>query len=388
MSRPLGLYIHFPYCLRLCPYCDFAVSVHPTPPEARYAKAVLSELDLRLQSGVPKRPLQSVYFGGGTPSLWDPRFISEVLEGIASRMVLEPGLEVTLEANPERLDVERLRGFRAAGIGRLSLGIQSFDDAILHALGRMHRGPQAEAAFAAARTAGFENVTLDLIYGVQGQTLEQVKADARRAVALEPEHLSAYGLTLDSEVLAHETLLSRRRREGKLVLPPDEVVNEMADALADTCEAVGLKQYEISNFARPGRESRHNLLYWHGDDSLALGCGAVGFLRTGVDTGARYSNLRDASAYLEAVERGELPEAERERLDAQELWEERMMTGLRLTDGVELAAIRADLGQPPVDQSVELNRMEAEGWLQQKEGRVALTRRGRHLHSSISARLA
>jgi oxygen-independent coproporphyrinogen-3 oxidase len=387
-----GLYLHFPYCLAKCPYCDFAVAVARVVPEERYAAAVLAELDLRLQASpeLRGRTLESVFLGGGTPSLWHPRYVARVLEGLNSRLPFARGLEVSLEANPSVADVERYAGYRAAGVNRLSLGVQSFQPETLRALGRDHDAAQAEGAFRAARAARFESVSLDFIYGVHGQSLAQVRADAERAAALEPEHLSTYALTVEREQLAEDTPLAKQLARGQLQLPPDEVVVDMAKAVREAYEARGLARYEISNHARPGHSSRHNALYWTGGEYLALGVGATGMLHQPASrglAGERYLNLRSPEAYLKAVEAGRLPEASREPLGARELFEERFAMGLRLRSGVDWEALFRTYGEDPAPKRAEVARLVAHGLATLQGPRLTLTDAGADVHSAVCARL-
>ena len=388
-----GLYVHFPYCLAKCPYCDFAVAVVREVPEERYARAVLAELDARLaaEPSLRARPLESIFLGGGTPSLWHPRHVAHVLEGVAARLKVAPGAEVSLEANPSVADAERFAGYRAAGVNRLSLGVQSFQAETLRALGREHSGPEAVRAFELARRAGFPVVSMDFIYGVHGQSRAQVEADARQAVALQPEHLSTYALTVEREVLAVATPLSRQLDEGVLVLPPDEEVVDMAQALRDVYAAHGLVRYEISNHARPGLGSRHNALYWTGGEYLALGVGATGMLLTsGVGerpTGYRYVNPRGSDAWMRAVEAGGPLDASREALGPQELFEERLAMGLRLRSGVDWEAVCTRHGMDPEPRRAEVARLVRHGLARLDGPRLVLTDAGADVHSAICARL-
>ena len=381
-----GLYVHFPYCLRRCPYCDFTIAIARSIPGGRYADAVLAELRLRLDErpAWAQRPLDSVYLGGGTPSLWEPREVGRVLEGIAAVLPLAADAEVSLEANPEVADTARLAGYRAAGVNRLSLGIQSFEPAVLATLGRAHSPADAEGAFGAARAAGFENLSVDLIHGVPGQSLSGAVEDARQAAALGPEHVSSYVLTVEREHLGAETVFSRRLRQGRLALPDDAAVVEMVDAVGEVLARAGLERYEISSHAVPGRHSRHNALYWTGGESLALGAGAVGFHRQGTNA-VRITNLRSTPRWLEAVESGRLPDEDRETLDAAALYEERLLLGLRLRSGLDLGALWAEHGVAP--RAGELQTLIRDGFLEQAGQRVRLTARGAHLHQEVSARL-
>lgn len=382
-----GLYLHFPYCLAKCPYCDFAVAVARQVPEERYAHAVLAELEARLAAtpSLRERPLESIFLGGGTPSLWHPRWVAHVLEGIAARMKVVPGAEVSLEANPEAADAERFAGFQAAGVNRLSLGVQSFQPETLKALGRAHDAAGVEAAFRAARRARFTVVSMDFIYGAHGQTRAQVEADARQAVALEPEHLSTYALTLEREELAEDTPLAKRLARGEVALPPDEEVVGMAATVREVYGAHGLLRYEISNHARAGYSSRHNTLYWTGGEYLALGVGATGMLHA--PSPHRYVNLRSTEAYLRAVEQGALPEASREPLSPEDLFAERLSMGLRLRSGVDWEALCQAYGQEVQPRRTEVARLVKHGLAELREQRLVLTDAGADLHSAICAKL-
>lgn len=382
----VGLYVHFPYCLRRCPYCDFTIAVARRVPGARYADAVLAELRLRLEQrpAWAERPLDSVYLGGGTPSLWDPQDVARVLEGIREALPVSPGAEISLEANPEVADAARLAGYRAAGVNRLSLGIQSFDAGVLATLGRSHSPLEAENAFHAARAAGFENVSVDLILGVPGQSLGQSLDDVRRTVALGPEHVSSYVLTVEREHLGAETLFSRRLRQGRLALPDDGAVVEMMDAVEEVLGGAGLARYEISSHALPGRHSRHNALYWTGGESLAVGAGAVGFHASGTG-GVRTTNLRSTPRWLESVEAGRLPDEDREILDAVALYEERLLLGLRLRSGLDLFALWARSGVTP--RRTELEALIRDGFIEPVDRRFRLTARGAHVHQELTTRL-
>src|SRR5512144_1711142 len=312
MARPFGVYLHFPWCTHRCPYCDFAVTTDPQPAGRRYARAVLAELALRASAFDGLAPA-SLYLGGGTPSLWDPGDVREVLGAIRERFRLPAGAEVTLEANPESCDRERLLAWREAGVNRVSIGVQSFDRGVLAKLGRRHGPEAAERAIRDAADA-IPNVSVDLIYGARRSTIETARADAVRAVAAGAVHVSAYALTLDAEVLAEEVPLARLRREGRLPLPSEDETRAQSAAIRSALRRAGLLRYEISNFARPGRESVHNRLYWEGESYLGLGAGAYGCLR-GEAGAVRYGNVRAAPAYLEAVLAGRLPTAEEDRID-------------------------------------------------------------------------
>lgn len=374
-------YVHFPFCLSKCPYCDFASTVAREVPERRYTDAIVRELSLRAD-GLAPRPLDSIFIGGGTPSLWAPALVGEVLDALRRTFSLSEGCEITLEANPGASDVARFEGYRAAGVNRLSIGIQSFDARTLARLGRSHDGAQAQRAVELARAAGFDNVSADFIYGVQGQTLDEARRDAELAVALGTEHLSAYALTLDAESLAEEVPLAKQLARGEVTLPDDEVVVAMQRAVRDVYRGAGLERYEISNYARPGFHSRHNAAYWTGGDWLALGVGATGSLGE-----ARYTNHRSADRYLGELEAGKLPERASEQLSGAERFEERVAMGLRLTSGLALREVCERFGEPWQPRAALIEQLVTEGFARLEQGRLALTDRGLDLHSAISARL-
>lgn len=381
-----GLYVHFPFCLSKCPYCDFASVAATEIPQERYTDALVAELEARLGSVPRDTVVDSIFIGGGTPSLWRPALAARFLEAVARRRPLAPACELTLEANPGAADAQRFGDYRAAGLNRLSIGIQSFEARTLEVLGRSHDGPSARRAADAAHRAGFDNLSLDFIYGVPGQTVEEVEADARSAVALGPAHLSAYALTLDRASLAEEVPLAKALGRGALTLPPDEVVLEMQRAVAEVYAGAGLARYEVSNYARPGLHSRHNALYWTSGEYLAVGVGATGTLVEGVRR-RRYTNLRSPEAYLKAIEAHVSPEASHEDLSEIELFEERVAMGLRLTTGVALEAVCRDFGQPFEPRAAVVEQLVARGLAVWQGERLALTPAGFDVHSAICARL-
>lgn len=376
-ARPFGVYVHFPWCSHRCPYCDFAVTTGPQPAGRRYARAVLAELDLRALAFEGLAPA-SVYVGGGTPSLWDPGELAEVLGAIRSRFALPRSAEVTIEANPESCDRARLRAWREAGVNRVSLGAQSFDRAVLAKLGRRHGPEEAERAIREAAEA-IPNVSVDLIYGARRSTVETARRDAARAAAAGAAHVSAYALTLDPEVLAEEVPLARMRREGRLPLPPEEDVRAQGAAIRAVLRRAGLRRYEISNFARPGAESVHNRLYWGGESYLGLGAGAWGCLRGGGGA-VRYGNLRDAHAYADAALAGRLPTAEEDRIPPAAERNELLMLALRTARGAPLDSLSP---RQVREADVAVRRRLAV----RCGGRLVLTSRGMDLHSAIAERL-
>jgi putative oxygen-independent coproporphyrinogen III oxidase len=330
------VYIHFPYCLAKCPYCDFVS--YAKAPEAidhvAYADGVLRELERRRQSFSCE--VTSIFFGGGTPSLWDPHELARVLRGVQSALQVRPDAEISMEANPTSLDPERLEVLAAAGINRLSLGVQSLDAGELAYLGREHQPEGALAALKQAIVSPIARVSADLIFGLPAQTTAQATAHALQLADLGLRHLSCYQLTIESG-----TRFGELAKLGRLPLADDGHVAEAFLAIDEALGKRGFEHYEISNYAYPGEEAQHNLSYWHGREYLGLGCGAFGFVR-GDRGGVRYRNQIDPKKYLEQ------PIAlQEEPLDALTLLRERIMLGLRLKSGFDLTAAGRDLRVDP-----------------------------------------
>lgn len=377
MPRPFGVYVHFPYCAHRCPYCDFAVTTAPVPAGGRYARAVLAELGMRA-AAFDGLELVSVYLGGGTPSRWAVEEVAAVLAAIRGRFGAGALREVTIEANPESCDRARLAAWREAGVDRVSIGVQSFDPGVLAQLGRRHDGAAAARAIAAA-AAVIPNVSVDLIYAARRSSPAIAASDAARAVACGAGHVSAYALTLDPEVMAEEVPLARARRSGRLTFPGDEEAVAQARAVEVALRRAGLRRYEVSNHARPGLESVHNRLYWSGESYLGLGAGAAGCLR-GPAGSVRWQDLRDAGAWLAAVEAGRLPTGEEDRISPTADRNERLMLGLRTREGVALAGFTAA-------QRREVAALRRRRLAVVRGGRLVLTSRGLRLESAVAERL-
>ena len=290
---PLALYVHIPWCLKKCPYCDFnSHERRGEIPEARYVDALLADLELALPS-IWGRRVHTVFFGGGTPSLFAPESIDRILAGVRARVPLAPDAEITLEANPGTFERARFAGFKAAGINRLSVGVQSFEPRFLNALGRVHDADEARAAAAAAIEI-FGNVNLDLMYALPGQTLADAQSDLAEALRFSPPHLSFYHLTIEPNTLFHRY---------PPTLPDDETAADIEDAIAETLGAAGYLHYETSAYARPGHECRHNVNYWRFGDYLGIGAGAhskLSFQQRVV----RQVRHKQPQQYIEEVERG------------------------------------------------------------------------------------
>jgi putative oxygen-independent coproporphyrinogen III oxidase len=374
--RPFGLYVHFPWCSFRCPYCDFAVTTTRPIPGARYAEAVVAEIRRRAPA-FAGRPCATLFLGGGTPSLWEPGAIAHVVEA-ARALGLPHGAEVTLEANPESADAARAAAWRGAGVTRVSIGVQSFDPAVLHKLGRRHGPGDAERSIReVASTIG--NVSVDLIHGGRRSSVATARADAERLISLPVTHVSSYALTLDAEVLAEDVPFARLAREGKLAFPGDDEVVEQGRAIAGVLGAAGFRRYEISNFARPGMESRHNLLYWRSEDYLGAGAGAVGCVRAGRGA-ARWTNHREVGPWLAALDAGGVPTASEEVLGPGELRNERIMLGLRTAEGLPE-------GEVGPGREGEIEALVRAGLAVVRRGRIRLTEAGMDVHSAVAERL-
>lgn len=324
---PLALYVHLPWCIRKCPYCDFNSHASPNgPPESPYVAALLVDLAQDLTGPAAGRPLVSIFIGGGTPSLFSGAAIARLLDGVRALANLVPDAEITLEANPGSADAANFAAYRAAGVNRLSIGVQSLDEDKLRRLGRIHDPGQAHAAVALARSAGFDNLNLDLMYALPGQTLGEAAADLDAVIALGPEHLSYYQLTLEPNTPFHR---------APPPLPDDDLAADMHDQGADRLTAAGFGQYEVSAYARPGRRCRHNINYWEFGDYLGVGAGAHAKL-TDPATGRveRSAKHRHPDAYLAAVPDGAFASTRR-TLGPDDLALEFVMFALRLNAGFD-----------------------------------------------------
>ena len=372
-----GLYVHWPFCAAKCPYCDFNSHVRRGIDQDRWRAALVAGVR-RAAAEVPGRVLNSVFFGGGTPSLMPPETVAAVLEA-ARGWPWANDIEITLEANPTSVEAGRFRAYRDAGVNRVSMGVQALDNTSLRALGRMHDVAEALAAFDIAR-ATFDRVSFDLIYARQGQGLADWRAELSRALSLAVDHLSLYQLTIEAGTRFGD-LHARGRLRG---LPPPELSADLYALTTDLCGAAGLPGYEVSNHARPGAESRHNLVYWRYGDYAAVGPGAHARLTTG---GARTATeaLRAPEAWLAAVEAGGAGLAAREALSPEDQATEMLLMGLRLGEGIELARYAALAGRPLATGAVA--ELAAGGLVGVQDGRLIATAAGRIVLEAVLRRL-
>ena len=370
------LYIHVPFCVKKCSYCAF-VSRHPRQDElAEYPDLLLRELQL---CPTPPEPLTSIYFGGGTPSLLRPQQIDRLLDRIAGQIGITADAEITLEANPGTVTLQSLREFRNAGINRLSLGIQSFNDHVLASLGRIHSSTESYQAYRDARSAGFTSVSIDLIHSLPGQTLDQWSTELSCAVELQPEHLSIYGLTIEQD-----TPFALIYPPGTDQLPDEDLSADMFERADELLPLSGFEHYEIANYARPGFRSRHNSGYWKRDGYRGLGVAAHSFLRDGY--GVRFSNTDNLSDYRQQLLAVALSRNGESRLTRNGAMAEYMFLGLRLAEGVCRTAFLAEFNQSVEsaypDVLVDLVRLQL---ISDSGDALTLTRRGMLLSNRVFA---
>jgi oxygen-independent coproporphyrinogen-3 oxidase len=337
-----GLYVHWPFCQAKCPYCDFNSHVTARIDQVRWRNALLSELD-RVAAQTPDRLLNSIFFGGGTPSLMEPETVAEIIERACQHWTPANDIEITLEANPGSVEAGRFQGYRDGGVNRVSMGVQALNDADLRRLGRLHTVAEAQAAFDVAR-ACFDRLSFDLIYARQDQSLAEWRTELGAALDMAIDHLSLYQLTIEDG-----TAFGDRFAAGKLRgLPDDDLSADMYELTQELCEARGLPMYEVSNHARPGAESRHNLIYWQAGDYVGIGPGAHGRVTI---NGKRFAteSTRAPGAWLAGVDAGS-GETLRTQLSGLERAEEYLMMGLRLRRGLDVSRYEALAGQPLPEQ--------------------------------------
>ncbi|WP_170382304.1 radical SAM family heme chaperone HemW [Ruegeria atlantica] len=368
-----GLYVHWPFCEAKCPYCDFNSHVSKTIDQKQWLDAYLSELR-RSALETPDRVLNTIFFGGGTPSLMDPDTVAAVID--EARALWRPAndMEITLEANPGSVEAGRFAAYRDAGVNRISMGIQALNDEDLRRLGRIHTVAEARSAFNIARNC-FERVSFDLIYARQHQTLEAWRAELTEALTMAVDHLSLYQLTIEDG-----TAFGDRYAVGKLRgLPEDDSAADMYLATQEICEAHGLPSYEVSNHARPGSESQHNLIYWRYGDYVGIGPGAHGRITLNGQKLATETYL-SPNAWLTAVGKG-TGEKERVALSTQDQAVEYLMMGLRITEGLDIDRFNALTDQPL--QQKKLSDLMEIGMLEQKNGRLIATKNGRAVLNAV-----
>lgn len=374
-ASTLALYLHVPYCRRRCSYCDFNAHVLPEgvdDPFGDYARSLIADILAQ-----PEASVDTVFWGGGTPSLLPSQHLRAVVEALHHRFTFTADVEHTIEANPGTVTGEKFETFLECGINRLSLGAQSFQAEQLELVGRIHNSEDIKTAVSLARAAGFENISMDLIYGFPEQSLEHWKDNLERALALEPQHLSVYQLTVEPS-----TRLEVQLEKGELALPPEDTMLAMDDHAEQVLSEAGLRRYEISNWARAGRECRHNLHYWRDHPYLGLGCGGVSFLN-----GWRIERIKPPAYYQKAIQEGRSPVffAERRSLDG--ALKDHLMMALRTEEGVSVEELLKRYPGLTEDQLKGYFERLPGDWWRLREGRYVLTRKGWDFHSEVTMEL-
>ena len=378
----LALYVHWPFCLSKCPYCDFNSHVRESVDQARWRGALLRELD-HFSALLPGAQVTSMFFGGGTPSLMPPETAAAVIDRAVARWSLAADAEITLEANPTSTEAARLEDFRAAGVNRVSLGVQALDDRALTFLGRGHDATEARRAVAMAQSI-MPRSSFDLIYARPGQTVDAWRAELAEALAFADDHLSLYQLTIEKG-----TPFWRLERDGAFALPDDDTARALYDLTQEMTAAAGFAAYEVSNHERGGDASRHNLAYWRYDDYVGVGPGAHGRIRPAGSERQAVRQHAGPETWLAAVEGAGHGTAETRSLDTHEQAREMLMMGLRLAEGVSETRLRARTGCDPdrVIDRAGLARLMAAGYLERRDGRLSATAAGRPLLNSLLAEL-
>jgi oxygen-independent coproporphyrinogen-3 oxidase len=374
--RPAGIYIHIPFCRTRCSYCDFATGAYEGALAERYIRALSSEIKA-FGATQDSRDVDTIYFGGGTPSLLTPAQVAHILEAVRATFRVTPDAEVTMEMNPGTLTLQSLREFRQLGVNRASFGAQTFDDSELKRLGRTHTAADVRRTISDLRAANFTNVSFDLIAGLPAQTIPAWSRNLIEALSLRPEHLSFYILEV------HEgTPLADQIRRGAQPRPDDDLAAEMYRMMLEQAQLAGYEHYEISNLCLPGFESRHNSKYWTGDAVYGFGCSAHSY----DGRRKRWSNERDAARYTALVEAGDTPIVETTELDEQEARAESIFLGLRLMRGVNLAEHQARFGQDLRDEYAEdLTRLSEAGLIEMDDNLMRLTASGALLSNEVFA---
>ena len=382
LLQTVSLYLHIPFCHTRCHYCDFNTYAGILPLREPYVRALITEVELagqlaQLTNGAPRRS-RTIFFGGGTPSLLTVTQITRLLAACRKAFAVDEQAEITLEANPGTLSFEQLKGLCASGINRLSLGSQSFDAELLHTLGRIHTPDEIVQALCNARTAGFTSINLDFMFGLPGQTMQHWKTTLDRALALHPEHFSLYSL-----IIEEGTLFYTWTNEGRIIPGDEDLCADMYEYADERLQAEGYQNYEISNWALPGHQSRHNLTYWRNLPYLGMGAGAHSFFE-----GRRFSNILDPQEYITLLNKQQRPEAESELIDRAHEMSETAFLALRTAQGLHLPTFEERFAEP-FSQFVgmRLRTVEEAGLLEQEHEWIRLSKRGRLLGNEVFVRL-
>ncbi|RHW38589.1 oxygen-independent coproporphyrinogen III oxidase [Lysinibacillus yapensis] len=370
-----GVYIHIPFCHQICNYCDFNKVYFKNQPVDEYIEAVGKEIEMAVsQTPEQFQQIETIFLGGGTPTALSAKQIERLLKLIGASLPTKQLIEFSSEANPDELSEDKLEALLAGGVNRLSMGVQSFDQTLLKKLGRTHANEHVFETIKQAKKAGFENISIDLMYGLPGQTMDQWQDTLERALDLDLPHYSAYSLIVEPK-----TIFYIQYAKGKLHLPTEDLEAEMYDLLMRRMEDNHKQQYEISNFAIEGRQSTHNKIYWDNDEYAGFGAGAHGYLK-----GKRYSNIGPIKKYIESINNNELPILHRHEVTNEEKCEEQMFLGLRKNDGVSFEEFETKLGVSMKETfGNEIAKLVREGLLIEDEKGVKLSRKGRFVGNEV-----
>jgi len=373
-----GIYIHIPFCIRKCPYCSFTSFTAEKIPEKEYLNAIVKEIETRCRE-IDLPDIGTIYFGGGTPSLISPGGISSILPALAEKFRLTDP-EITIEANPGTIDLEKLKGYRNAGINRISIGVQSFNDRLLINLGRSHSSKEALNAFESARTAGFDNIGIDLIHSISGESLQDWENDLKKAVLLHPEHISAYNLTIEEGTPFHHS-----QEKGLLVLPAEEEQTDMLLAAIEILGAAGYEHYEVSNYALSGFRSRHNQIYWKGGEYLGIGVSAHSYTRKG--WGIRRANSSNLTEYFNLINNKGTAVVDEEILSKEKAMGEAVFLGLRMMGGINLKDFESRFEiKIEAAYTDAIEELTTEDFLIYDNGHLKLTRKGLLFSNDVAIR--
>ncbi|MCM3710839.1 radical SAM family heme chaperone HemW [Sporosarcina luteola] len=362
-----GMYIHIPFCHQICHYCDFNKVFFKNQPVDEYIESIGNELTIMANEGHSFEGLETVFLGGGTPTSLSEGQLDRLLEIIHQHVDVSALREFSTEANPDELTRGKLSVLKSGGVGRLSIGVQSFDEQLLKRIGRTHSADTPARVIQDAREIGFENISIDLIYGLPEQTVQQWEETLDKALALDLPHYSGYSLIVEPKTVFYNLM-----NKGKLPLPGEDIEAEMFSMLMDRMTKAGRRQYEISNFALPGNESIHNLIYWDNDEYAGIGAGAHGYLK-----GRRYANFGPLRKYMESMDTGARPVMESNEVTITEAMEEEMFLGLRKSEGVSLQSFKSKFGKSLTEEyGIVLAELSGKGLVSESEGSIKLTRKG------------
>ncbi|WP_041090641.1 radical SAM family heme chaperone HemW [Jeotgalibacillus soli] len=365
-------YIHIPFCHHICHYCDFNKVFLKNQPVDQYIEQLAQEMKMRVSKS--DQPFTSIFVGGGTPTALSAAQLEQLCVSIKETLSFNEEIEYTFEANPGDLSMDKIKILKDHGVNRLSFGVQSFNDELLEKIGRNHRAIDVKRSIEDAQIAGFTNISIDLIYSLPTQTLKDFEHTIDHALALDLPHYSGYSLIVEPKTVFYNLL-----RKGKLPLPGEDIEASMYELLMEKMEAHGRKQYEISNFARPGYESKHNLVYWDNDEYYGFGGGAHGYVN-----GIRYSNIGPVKKYMDSIYAGQLPTMHEHPVTKNEKMEEEMFLGLRKIEGVSLSRFKERFDLSVQDLFGEsIAEMTSKGWLETKDDRMRLTKQGRYLGNEV-----